>query len=141
MQRKKLEKAIRKFSHKTNFYKLGLVRRYLLYQEKSMKDLQNAIPNVVCPSCGSHRISVESDDREYCDDTWLYCEKCGECFDDTFGYIEAVSDLKFEPWGDMIAIKLHFENPDIKSEKWKQFCEDEILKTLGLKTDDSVNIF
>lgn len=135
MQRKELKKAIRKFSHETNFYKLGLVRKLLQKQEKDHKILIAAIPKIQCPHCKSRKIDIDSDDCDYSDEKWLHCCKCGRDFDDVFGYIDSIEELDCEPWGDEIAIELYFENPNIKSQKWQEFCKNTILKELGLKNE------
>lgn len=139
MQRKELNKKIKEFSHKINFYKLGLIRKYIKKQYKEERKLINAIPKVICPKCGSHNISVEHDERDYVDDSWLYCNDCDEDFEDTFGYINANNELDALAWCDIIAIELHFEDPDTKTEQWKTFCETEIKKYLGMIKSESIN--
>lgn len=141
MQRRELKKAIKKFSHKTNFYKLGLVRQYLKKQEEEHIKLINAVPKIVCPHCGSKYIDIERSDEDFCDDSWLYCKDCGEEFDDNYNYIDAIENLRFEPWGDNIAIELHFGDKDIKSKEWQDFCEKEIKKYLGLIKEKSIYLF
>lgn len=131
MQRKDLKKAIKEFSHKTNFYKLGLVKKYLKKQEKTHDELVSAIPKVVCPDCGSRKISVAYDESEYSSDYYLYCNTCDKTFDDTSGLKDAMTELDCESWNDCIELKLNFENPNIKTEKWKKFCEDAIIRVLG----------
>lgn len=134
MQRKELKKAVKKFSNKTNFYKLGLVRKYIQYQNNQQEKLNKAVPKVNCPCCNSSRISIDYDDRECCNDSWLFCNKCGEIFEDTFGFIDAIGNAEYYCWSDEISVILHFDKPNIKSEKWQKYCENEILETLGLKS-------
>lgn len=130
LQRRELKGAIRDYSHKTNFYKLGLVRKFLLKQKKEERELINAVPKVTCPYCGSRKIGIDYSDDEYSSDRWLYCDDCNESFDDDFGYIEAVSAIEYLCWNDSILIRLYFEEPDIKTEEWKMYCEKEIKKYL-----------
>ena len=130
MQRKELRKAIKKFSHQTNFYKLGLVRRYLMKQVEEHNTLVDAIPKVACPKCGSHKISVEDEEIEQSSGYYLYCDTCEETFDDTFGFKDALEEC-CKTWGDGIALTLYFEKPNIKTEEWKKLCEDKIMRTLA----------
>lgn len=138
MKGKELRNKIKKFSHKTNFYKLGLVKKYLKKQEQEKQKLVKAIPKVKCPKCGSSKISIGYDECEYISDSWLDCDDCDEYFKDTFGYIDAVEELKCLSWGDMIAIELHFEEPDIRTLEWQKFCETEIKKYLGLIKEEPI---
>lgn len=133
MQRKELKKAIKEFSHKTNFYELGLIRKLLKHREKTEKELINNIPKVTCPNCGNTKISMEYDDREYSCDSWLYCENCGEEFDDEFGLIDAIQSVECLCWGYMADVVLHFEEPNIKTLEWKNRCRKLILEELNDK--------
>lgn len=130
MQRRELKKAIRKFSHRTNFYKLGLIRKLLKHREEEQKELENNIPKVICPNCGSTSIDVENDDREYSNDSWLHCNNCEHDFDDTFGYEDAIQEIECLCWGYAVDVELHFEEPDIKSLEWQKRCRDLILEEL-----------
>ena len=42
MNRKELNKAIKEFSHKTNFYEFGLIRQLLKYRENAKIALFNS---------------------------------------------------------------------------------------------------
>ncbi|APF21698.1 hypothetical protein [Clostridium butyricum] len=132
MKGKELRKRVKEFSHKTNFYKLGLVRKYIKQQYKEKQALIEAIPKVVCPHCGSKKISIEYDESEYSSYSWLYCEDCEEDFEDTFGFKDAIQELDCLSWGDIISVELHFEEPNIKSLEWREFCEEQIKLYLGL---------
>lgn len=134
MQGKLLRKRVKEFSHRTNFYKLGLIRQYLKKQDREEQALIRSIPRVKCPTCGSSRIYVGYDESDYSSDEWLDCYDCGECFEDTFGYIDAFEELKCLPWCDIIALELYFTEPNTKTLEWKYFCETEIRKYLGLKS-------
>jgi hypothetical protein len=130
LQRSELRKAIKKFSHEANFYRLGLVRKLIQHRDRREKESINNIPKVLCPNCGGTKISVEHTDSEYYNDTWLHCEECEEDFDDEFGYEDAIQTVELLCWGYLVDIELHFENPDIKSAEWQNRCKELILEEL-----------
>jgi hypothetical protein len=134
LQRKELKKAIKRFSNEANFYKLGLVRKYIQHMNEEQNRLNESIPKVTCPRCGGNEIEIDHDESEYSSDSWLCCESCYETFDDTFGFIDAVGEADAYCWSDTIAIELHFEEPDVKNEEWQKFCKSEILKRLEGET-------
>ena len=133
MQRKELEKAIKEFSHKANFYELGLVRKLLKYREKTKKELMNNIPKIICPNCCSSEISQEHDDNEYSCDAWFVCNNCGKEVEDTVGLIEATQAIDNLCWSYTVDVTLHFENPNIKTLEWKNRCRKLILEELNDK--------
>ena len=93
--------------------------------------LENAIPKVTCIYCGSSKIEMEIDDREYYDDCWLFCKDCEESFDDKYGYIDACNRLDQENWFDILEIIEHFEPDRVTADMaWQKYCEKEILKML-----------
>lgn len=130
MQRKKLKKAIKNFSNKTNFYELGLIRKLLIHREKEEVLFKNRIPLVKCPYCGSHAVLIDSDGSEYPSEDFLTCKDCWDSFDDKFGYIDACKEYDSLCWGYNVDVELHFEKPDIKAYKWKEQCKSLILKEL-----------
>lgn len=132
MKGKELRKKVKEFSHKTNFYKLGLVRRYIKQQYKEEQEIIKSIPKVVCPYCGSKKVKIGYDESDYSDYKYLYCDDCDESFDDTLGFIDAIDELNCLPYGDIISVELHFEEPDIKSLEWQEFCEEKMKFYLGL---------
>lgn len=130
MQRKDLKKAIQEFSHKTNFYELGLVRKLLKYREKEEKKFIENIPKVNCPHCGSSKISIDDDGSEYSSREFLTCENCWDSFDDENGYIDAVKSYNYLCWGYDVDVELHFEEPEINKYEWKERCRYLILREL-----------
>lgn len=131
MKRKELKKAIREFSHRTNFYELGLIRRLLKYREKEELEFRQRIPIVKCPHCGSSKLSIDNDGGEYSFEDFLTCEDCWESFDDKYGYINAHRDYDYLCWGYEVDVELHFEEPNIKECKWQERCRSLILRELN----------
>lgn len=135
MQRRKLKKEIRKYAKQVKFYKYGLISRYLKHLAKEKERVVNAVPSVICPYCNSKNIFVEYSDIEYSSDKWLSCDKCGEDFEDTYGYIEATEAFECMPWWDSIYNAMQFDDDiDFASVEWQKYCENEILETIkGVK--------
>ena len=139
MQRKELEKAVEEYSHKIKFFKLGLIRQLIELKARRRKTLENAIPKIICPQCKSPKIGIESDDREYHFDYWLYCENCGVDFDDEYGYIDACNELESEAWFDTLEVIAHFEPERVTGDAdWQKHCEKEISKMLKEGSDSMV---
>lgn len=133
MKRKELKKAIKEFSHRTNFYELGLIRRLLKYREIEGLKLKQIIPIVKCPSCGSSKISIENEGGDDSFEDFLTCEDCWKSFDDECGYIEAYRNYDYLCWGYDVDIELHFEEPNIKEYEWQDRCRGLILRELNKK--------
>lgn len=130
MKRKELKKAIKEYSNKINFYELGLVRKWILWEEKELIKLKNAIPKVKCPYCDSNNVEFEYDEDEYSDYGCFYCECCDSDFEDEFGYEDAITELHAFDYWDSILIELCFENPDTTTYKWKEFCRKELKRMI-----------
>ena len=139
MQRRELENDVKEYSRKIKFFKLGIIRQLIELKERREKTLKNAIPEIICPQCGSPKIGIESDDREYHFDSWLYCEDCGEDFDDDCGYIDACNELESEAWFDTLEVIAHFEPERVTGDDiWQKYCEKEISKMLKEGSDSMV---
>lgn len=132
MNRKELNKAIKEFSHKTNFYEFGLIRQLLKYRESAkIKAIEN-IPKIKCPYCGSANISIDDDGGEYFSQEFLTCKNCWESFDDENGYIDAIKLYDDLSWTYKVETVLRIEEVDINKYEWKIRCKDLILRELRL---------
>lgn len=131
MQRRELERAIKEYSNRTKFYKLGLVRKLIQWKEKEYKRLQDNIPRVVCPNCGSKSVCVDSDSFTQ----YLFCKDCEEWLEEAEEeYLYAYNELCSFQYVD--TIKMHIWGNDFKitpGEEWNKFCEKEIKKIIGDK--------
>lgn len=133
MRRRELKRAIKEYSNRTKFYKLGLVRKLIKWKEKEYKRLQNNIPNIVCSNCGSKRMVVDYSGDDYSSERYLSCCDCGE-------FIEEEKEQEFFDAYDELAsfdyidgIEMHIWNYDFKitpGEVWNKFCEKEIKKII-----------
>lgn len=133
MRRRELKRAIKEYSNRTKFYKLGLVRKLIQWKEKEYKRLQNNIPKIVCPNCGSKRMVVDYSDDDYSSERYLSCYDCGE-------FIEEEKEQEFFDAYDELAsfdyidgIEMHIWGYDFKitpGEEWNKFCEKEIKEIL-----------
>lgn len=133
MRRRKLKRAIKEYSNRTKFYKLGLVRKLIQWKEKEYKRLQDNIPRVVCPNCGSKRMVVDYSDDDYSSERYLSCCDCCE-------FIEEEKEQEFFDAYDELAsfdyidgIEMHIWGYDFKitpGEEWNKFCEKEIKEIL-----------
>ena len=133
MRRRELKRAIKEYSNRTKFYKLGLVRKLIQWKEKEYKRLQDNIPKVVCPNCGSKRMVVDYSDDDYSSERYLSCCDCRE-------FIEEEKEQEFFDAYDELAsfdyidgIEMHIWGYDFKitpGEEWNKFCEKEIKEIL-----------
>lgn len=131
MSGSKLKQEIYSYSHHINFYKLGLIRKYL---KKRRIDYENCKLKILdlskCPKCNSNNIhfdviSLYSVDK-------LVCTKCGNEFIDDIGYINAVSELDCFPFTDRIITEIYTGAPNIYCNEWQRFCERVMCEYLGI---------
>lgn len=136
MQRRELERAIKEYSNRTKFYKLGLVRKLIQWKEKEYKRLQDNIPKIVCPNCGSKRIVIDYSDDDYSNERYLTCWDCCENIKEEKEqeYLDAYYELVSFSYIDGIEMHIWGDNFKVTpSEEWNKFCEKEIKKIIGDK--------
>lgn len=136
MQRRELKRAIKEYSNRTKFYKLGLVRKLIQWKEKEYKRLQDNIPKIVCPNCGSKRIVIDYSDDDYSSERYLTCWDCCENIKEEKEqeYLDAYYELVSFSYIDGIEMYIWGDNFKITPcEEWNKFCEKEIKKIIGGK--------
>lgn len=136
MQRRELKRAIKEYSNRTKFYKLGLVRKLIQWKEREYKRLQDNIPKITCPNCGSKRMVVDYSDEDYSSERYLSCCDCCEFIEEEKeqDFFEAYDELASFDYID--GIEMHIWGYDFKitpGEEWNKFCEKEIKKIIGVK--------
>lgn len=136
MQRRELKRAIKEYSNRTKFYKLGLIRKLIKWKEKEYKRLQDNIPKIVCSNCGSKRIVIDYSDDDYSSERYLTCWDCCENIKEEKEqeYLDAYYELVSFSYID--GIEMYIWDYDFKitpGEEWNKFCEKEIKKIIGDK--------
>lgn len=134
MRRKELKKAIKEYSNKTKFYKLGLVRKLIQWKEKEYKRLEGNMPKIICPYCGSKRIEIDYiDDGLYSTCRELTCSDCCEYIEDhEEEFFKAYNELDDFNFIDGIEMYIWGTGMEIiPGSKWNKFCEKEIKDILG----------
>ncbi|HHD2753274.1 TPA: hypothetical protein ACOTG0_002083 [Clostridium perfringens] len=133
MRRRELKKAIKEYSNKTKFYKLGLVRELIQWKEKEYERLKSNIPDVVCPYCGSKRVEIDCSDDEYSCGRYLSCSDCCEWIQDhEEEYIKAYDE--FDNFNFIDGIEMYMWGTGMKvtpGSEWNDFCEKEIKDIIG----------
>lgn len=133
MRRRELKKAIKEYSNKTKFYKLGLVRQLIQWKEKEYKRLEDNIPKIICPSCGSKRIELDYSDDEYSCERCLTCCDCWECIEEgKEEYFNAYDELDNFNFIDGIEMYMWGTGMEVTpGSEWNDFCEKEIKAIIG----------
>lgn len=132
MQRSELKKELKKKSKALNFYKMGLLKKLILKREKEYLQLLEAVPKVSCPECGSRDLTIDYDDRDWVDASWLFCEDCGNDFRHD-EYIRAISNLEDLQWSMIPELYCSLIEDWTNSYEWQKKCEKYILEELERK--------
>ncbi len=128
----KFNKRVMKYAKNNHYYKPSKIKKYLKLFDKKIATLENSIPKVKCKECKSENIDFEYDDGEYSFEYYLYCNDCGEAFEDDYGYVDAVEEIYYMNYFDSIEMYIwgSGDNIDFESYEWQQYCDKEMDKMI-----------
>ena len=137
MQRRELQKAIRRYAKEVNFHKYGLIRQLLKLKERRWEYLKTQLKEkeVICPNCCKSIMYIECSDSEYDSSEWLCCDYCGECLDEdddrAFAYIDVYNKLLCEDYFDSLLSEVVFSGNVGDGHEWQLYCEKVIRGLLA----------
>lgn len=128
-----IRKRAKKYAKRNHYYKFSKIKKYLKLFDKYIEKLNSSVPKVNCPSCGSSSVDYEYEDSEYSFGKYMYCNYCGDSFEDTYGYIDILEEMSLISYFDTIELMQYgYEwKVDYKSYEWSKFCDEEMDKMIN----------
>lgn len=137
MQRRELQKEIKRYAKTVNFHKYGLIRQLLKLKRRRWEYLKSQLKEkeVICPFCGKSGMHVECSDSEYDSSEWLCCDYCDECLDEdddrALAYIDINNRLLCEDYFDSLLNEVVFSGNVGDGYEWELYCENVIRGLLA----------
>lgn len=128
-KKRKLRDRVLLYANNIKFYKLSLIKRKLIKEEREMEELEeNLYVASLCPSCGKHSLDIEYGGE----DDYMYCNHCGETFslnEKTSIFLDALT-VGFDAI--LFEASQCVNEELLKTQEWKDYCEKSIRNELEL---------